>query len=49
MWWLVALKRIEKIILESGFDQKKKKPGLKSTFEQLWARNSKRGTPYLPE
>ena len=30
IWWLDTLKRIEKIIPESAFDNKKKKPGLKS-------------------
>ena len=29
IWWFVALKRIEKIILKNAFGQKKKKPGLK--------------------
>ena len=29
IWWLDGLKRIEKIILENSFEQKKKKPGLK--------------------
>ena len=29
IWWLDTLKRIEKIILESAFDKKTKKPGLK--------------------
>ena len=29
IWWLDALKRIEKIIRENAFEQKKKKPRLK--------------------
>ena len=29
VWWLDDLKRIEKIMLENSFEQKKKKPGLK--------------------
>ena len=29
IWWSDTLKRIEKILWESAFDQKKKKPGLK--------------------
>jgi len=29
VWWLDGLKRIEKIILENSFEQKKKKSGLK--------------------
>ena len=29
MWWLDALKRIEKIIRENAFEQKKNKPRLK--------------------
>ena len=32
IWWLAVLKRIEKIIRENGFDQKKEKtPGLQTT------------------
>ena len=30
-WWLDTLKRTEKIVRESAFDKKKKKPGLKLT------------------
>ena len=29
IWWLDALKRIEKIIQENAFEQKKEKPGSK--------------------
>ena len=29
IWWLVTLKRIEKIVRENAFDERKKRPGLK--------------------
>ena len=32
IWWLVTLKRIEKIIQESDFDKKTNKPALKLTL-----------------
>ena len=42
IWWLDALKRIETIIRESAFQQKKKKQGLKGTprLISLWTTGS---------
>ena len=42
IWWLDALKRIEKIIRESAFQQKKKKQGLKGNprLISLWTTGS---------